>query len=405
MLGQGDPVEDLGLGHGRVVVGHDQELLLPRQPGQNTVEANHVRVIERGVDLVEHVEGTGVHGLKGEEEGQRGQRPLPSGEERQLLQALARRLRQDLHAGVERVLHLVLEAESGAAAREELAEELLEIDGHRLEDGAETIVDLLLQPPAQLEQLSRRVLQVLKLGGECLAAIAHLVVLHGSEQVDGAHGVELPLKPGDLSLRLLPIELGHLLLVQTARVVTQGERAAIDLGLRRLDLGHRRLDGVVRVSDLHLQGDIALLVLADLRLHRGQSSRIGERRPLQRFQLGLDRPQAVEPVGAFVPEAGGLSRKRPCGRRALGEVVAVRAPGVARPSQLADQVLVALPGERGLQLHLLPPLQRSGELACRLSQVCLGPAQVILDPLLQARQLLLPPAQFIKLAPGLAAQP
>src|SRR5207245_5503468 len=99
-----------------------------------------------GMDIIEDEEGAGIDGLQGEEEGQGGQRPLTAGEQRERLQPLAGSLRQDLDAVIQPVrIRLGFEPQRGAPAFEMLAEEFLEVDGERLNDGPESGIDLLFE--------------------------------------------------------------------------------------------------------------------------------------------------------------------------------------------------------------------------------------------------------------------
>ena len=63
-----------------------------------------VHVVERGLDLVHHVEGRRPAAEHGEQERQRGERPLATRQQRQLAHVLARRPGLDLDAGVEQVV-------------------------------------------------------------------------------------------------------------------------------------------------------------------------------------------------------------------------------------------------------------------------------------------------------------
>ena len=74
------------------------------------------------------MEWAGVDGLQCEEEGERSQGPLAPRQQGQRLQAFARGLSQDLDTVVKGIpVVLGIQPQGGAAALEELDEELLEI--------------------------------------------------------------------------------------------------------------------------------------------------------------------------------------------------------------------------------------------------------------------------------------
>ena len=76
MVAQRHPVERLGLCHRGVVMGHDQKLLIDGQPLEDAVEAHNIRIVERCIDLVQHVERTRIYRLQRKQEGERRQGPL-----------------------------------------------------------------------------------------------------------------------------------------------------------------------------------------------------------------------------------------------------------------------------------------------------------------------------------------
>ena len=93
-----DAVECVGDLDGTPVVGDDDRLRLARKRAQFIAEANDVRLVERGVDLIEEQKWGRVDPEDGEEESDRGQRSLSTGEQCQSLQSLAGRLRDDIDA-------------------------------------------------------------------------------------------------------------------------------------------------------------------------------------------------------------------------------------------------------------------------------------------------------------------
>ena len=77
-------------------MGDDDELGAVGEAADQLQEAVDVGVIEGGLDLVEDVEGTRSGEEDGEDEGERDQRLLPAGEQRELAGRLARRGDLDL---------------------------------------------------------------------------------------------------------------------------------------------------------------------------------------------------------------------------------------------------------------------------------------------------------------------
>ena len=95
-----DAVEDVGGLHRALLVAHDEELRLLAELVHEVEEAVEVHVVERGLDLVHHVEGRRPAAEHREQERQRGERALAAGEQRQLPHVLARRLGLHLDAGL-----------------------------------------------------------------------------------------------------------------------------------------------------------------------------------------------------------------------------------------------------------------------------------------------------------------
>jgi hypothetical protein len=148
-----------------MIVGYDQELLISSQALQDAIEADDVRIVEGGINFIEDIERTRIDGLKTEQERERGQRPFSTGKQRERLETLAGCLRKDLHTVIEWTSLLVaFEAKRGPAAREQFAEEFLEIHGNRLKNGAETAIDVLLEVLPQLAQLRCGLLEIAQLG-------------------------------------------------------------------------------------------------------------------------------------------------------------------------------------------------------------------------------------------------
>src|SRR5205085_4982140 len=92
------------------------------------------------------------------------------------LQALARRLRDDLDPALERIV-LVEQREAGAAAAEQRAERLLEVGVDRRERLAEALARRLVDAPDRFARLRDRLDQILALRRQEAVARLELVVL------------------------------------------------------------------------------------------------------------------------------------------------------------------------------------------------------------------------------------
>src|SRR3982750_1394917 len=105
----------------------DDELRAVGVAAQELDEAADVRVVERGLDLVEQVERARTSQEEREQERDRTQCLLAAREKRQARNALARRTQLDLDAGL-LAFHLGLgQPEPPVAAREERRRDLLEV--------------------------------------------------------------------------------------------------------------------------------------------------------------------------------------------------------------------------------------------------------------------------------------
>src|SRR3954465_2931485 len=84
----------------------DEQLgLLPKLMNQ-AKESMQVDVVQRGLHLVHHIERRRATAEDGEQVCERGQRPLATRQQRQLLHVLATRFGLDLDAGVEEVVRI-----------------------------------------------------------------------------------------------------------------------------------------------------------------------------------------------------------------------------------------------------------------------------------------------------------
>src|SRR5207245_6768092 len=113
-------------------------------------------------DLVEQAEGARLVLEQSEHQRNGGERLLAAGEQLDALQALARGLRDDLDAALERV-GLVEQGQPGAAAAEECAEGLLEVAIDRRKRVGEAPARRLVDAPDGFGRQRDRIDQVLAL--------------------------------------------------------------------------------------------------------------------------------------------------------------------------------------------------------------------------------------------------
>ena len=169
----------------------DHELGLGSELVQQGQEAVQVHVVEGGLHLVHHVEGRGATAEHGEQKGQRGQRPLPARQQRELPHVLARGPGRYLDPGVERVVG-VLEAEPAPAAGEQRLEQRLEVGGHVGEGGLEHRPDLVVDGGHDLGQVAPGPADVVELVPQVLPALLEGAVLLQGQRVDRAHDLQIP---------------------------------------------------------------------------------------------------------------------------------------------------------------------------------------------------------------------
>ena len=253
---------------------------------QEREEAVDVEVVERGLDLVEDVERARPGEEHGEQERERGQRLLAAGEQREALGRLARGRDLDLDAHLvlgrllflDRLLVLVVvgaaehraragvladEPQRAAAAREEVADDLLEVLGRGLERLLERLLDAAVGVPDQAGELAQRGLQVVALALELLDVLQRLLVLLLGQRVDRAELLAAALQALDpgVELRALAVR----------RAAPRTARAA------RPSFVARRLSsafGVLRVVARLLRADLAAGDLLAVLLDAGVDARL-----------------------------------------------------------------------------------------------------------------------------------
>ena len=116
---------------------------------EQVAEALDIGVVERRVDLVEHADRRRVGQEHGEDQRERGQRLLAAGEQRQGLRLLARRLGEDLEAGLERIVGFD-QLQFRRAAAEQGREQALEMPVDHVESREQPLAPLAVQAADRL---------------------------------------------------------------------------------------------------------------------------------------------------------------------------------------------------------------------------------------------------------------
>src|SRR6266581_3670297 len=126
--------------HGPLLVRDDDQLGAFPQLLEDLQQPLQVRVVKRGLDLVKDVERRGPGFEDRDQEGDRGERPLAAGKQRQPLDLLARRPRLEVDAGAEHVVGLG-QHQPALPAGEQRAEDLRELPRGVFVGGREHLLD------------------------------------------------------------------------------------------------------------------------------------------------------------------------------------------------------------------------------------------------------------------------
>ncbi len=215
VVAHGDAVERVGDLHRRLLVGDDDQLGDLTQLLEQADEPPQVDVVERGLDLVHHVERRRPGPEDRHQHRHRRQRLLATGQQREPLDLLAGRARLDLDAGGQHVVG-VGEQQPALAAGEQRGEHLGELAFHVGVGLGEHLQDAVVDVGDDVEQILARALDVLELGRQEVVALLQRGELLERQWVDPAQFGEFTL--GLLGPALLggPVERhrrgrGHLL--------------------------------------------------------------------------------------------------------------------------------------------------------------------------------------------------
>src|SRR2546423_14451857 len=151
-----------------------------RQLAERFGEPADIALIERGVDLVEHAERRRLHPEDRKEQRRRGERALAARELRERSDALARRPRVDVDAGL---VGILARPERRLTAVEQPLEEHAELTIDGLERRAELLRDRGREIVGERAQVGHRLVEVRPLLGEEPVALADLAELDRRERI------------------------------------------------------------------------------------------------------------------------------------------------------------------------------------------------------------------------------
>src|SRR5918994_4440655 len=159
-------------------------------------EAVQVDVIERGLDLVHHVERRRPAPEDGEEECQCGEAAFAAREQRELLDVLSARLGLDLDTGVQQVFGC-REHEFAGTTWKQRREQLGEVADDVGEGSREHVLDLLVRGLYHAGEVAARRAHVLEMLLEECVALLELVELLQRQRADRPQETELAVELAD----------------------------------------------------------------------------------------------------------------------------------------------------------------------------------------------------------------
>src|SRR5581483_6182991 len=227
-----DAVEDVGGLHRALLMRDHDELGAAGEAAEKLDEAADVRVVERGLDLVEQVERAGPGEEQREQERDRAERLLAAGEEREAGHALAGRPELDLDPRLAAVLELG-QAQATLAAGKERRGDLGEVPLDGCERLLESSLDGLGELAPELLEPGQAALEVLALQSEVGQARLLVLVFLLRERVHVPEQLAAAVEARELLGEFRPLALRRLRagLVEAATGV-----AELRLEARPLDL-------------------------------------------------------------------------------------------------------------------------------------------------------------------------
>ncbi|CDN45251.1 hypothetical protein BN871_GX_00030 [Paenibacillus sp. P22] len=289
-----DAVQHVRFLHRAFAVGDDDELGQLRELPQILGEARDIGLVERRLHLVEHAEGNGLDLEDGEQQGDRGQRPLAAGEQLQVLQLLARRLGDDVDAGLEHPFGID-EHQIGAPSSEQLGEYDDEVAADLLEGDPEALRHLLVHLPDDFIERRLGLDEIQPLRIQEFIAFPNPLVFFDGAKIDFAERGDAPLQVAHRRLHLGGFSrhgiAGFGQLIAEAVFLAQLAEKVVQLHIQPVD-GDFRLPELL-LDALQSAALLAGFAFAQLKL----LALVRARRPLEirlRGAFLLAQPQPVE---------------------------------------------------------------------------------------------------------------
>ncbi len=312
-------VEDIRGLHRPLLVRDDHELRPVRVATKELDEASDVRIVERGLDLVEKIEGARSGEEQREEERDRAERLLASGQEREARDALPCGPELHLDAGLSAFLVGLDEPEPSLATGEQGGCDLLEVLRHRGERLGEAPLDGRGELCAELLELDEALLEVLTLHLEIVESLLLGLVLLARERVDLTKRAAPHFEALDADGQLVAVVSFRRLDV-TGGLEPSGSLGDVGVDTRDLDLGGR--DGNTRLFQLapevHLCCPEGPKLLAELARPRRPCIGPGAKRRLESPGSPLSSVDAVPKGRREIDETSercGIDRRRAEPRR------------------------------------------------------------------------------------------
>ena len=279
----------------------DDELRALTQVLEDREQAAEVGVVEGGLDLVHDVERARPRLEDRDEQGDGGERALPSAEEREALDLLARRLDAHLDAGREQVLRIG-ELDAAGAPGEQDREDDIEGGPGVLERRREDVLHLLVDLLDDREQVPARVREVGELLGEEPVPLLERLELLERERIHPAELGELAFGTGEpLLLRRADVRTHHdlgLLGGHRGEARRRGELVLLRLGCEGV-VGHALVGAVL--GDEHVLDEPDLAAGA-LQQRREVQLRLVELH-LEAVHVLADHVQAFAQRGLLAPKS------------------------------------------------------------------------------------------------------
>lgn len=167
---------------------------------QKIAETLHIGVVQRCIDLIEDADRRRVGEEDGKDQRQRGQRLLTARQQCDRLRLLARRLGDDVEAGIERIIGID-QGQFGLAATKKLGKQFLELFVHPIKGFQELHPAFAVERRDGTAQLGDRFGDIVALQGQRVAALGNLLGLLFGRQIDRAQALTRLAQFGELAFQ------------------------------------------------------------------------------------------------------------------------------------------------------------------------------------------------------------